>query len=155
MPRAPTCSAHPSAPAVARCRFCNARLCNECFHLLAGKRPVCDRCALELTRGPRSHWPFAIAFVGATAAICAVLARSQKAAPTWSIWAFVIAIAVVVAIGVGAAERKAEPRVRITEREPDFEVDATRLERAPNPYRTRVARAARRGVPLSGGSTRS
>lgn len=155
MPRAPTCSAHPTAPAVARCGYCNARLCNECFHLLAGKKPVCDRCALELTREPASHWPFAIAFLGALVVICMTLVHGHDISPGWILYTLLIAVAGVGAISAGAGRRESQPRPRvtITERDPELEVDATHLEHATNPYRARIARAARRVVPLSGRST--
>jgi len=152
---AASCAAHPVRVAVARCQRCNAALCDECFRLLAGGRPVCELCALELSAGPPSYWPFAIAFLGLAVAVCAGIARLEAPDPSWGIWGATIAVAAVVAVVVGLSSpsRKPGPSVEISERAEELEPSPELMHRAAHPYRARIARVARRVVPLSGRST--
>ncbi|MCC6897747.1 MAG: hypothetical protein IT377_02170 [Polyangiaceae bacterium] len=155
MASVPHCSAHPRLPALARCQRCNAALCNDCFRLYANGAPCCDACAVELASGPATRWPFAIAFAGFAVAICFAGARIEGTRPSWEVWgpALVIACIIAVFIGVTGPSAASARAATLTEREPELEPSDALLHRAAHPYRTRIARVARRIVPLSGRST--
>ncbi len=61
-----------------------------------------------------------------------------------------LGLVIAVAIGIFGAAKKSEPALEIVEREPDREFDGDAFAQAAHPYRARVARVARRAVPLSG-----
>ena len=151
----PSCNAHPASSAVARCQRCNVALCDDCFRLLADGKPCCEICALELASGPPSRWPFAVAFAAMALAICLVGAHAEGASPTLEIWLPAGLIALVIALGIGLTGPKsdAKPKPVISEREVELAAGEGLLGRAKNPYRARIARVARRVVPLSGKAT--
>ena len=151
----PSCTAHPAAKAVARCQRCNVALCEDCFRLLADAKPCCEVCALELASGPPSRWPFAVAFAAMTLAICVVGAHAEGDDPTLELWlpSGFIALVIAAVIGLTSPKPDAKPKPVISERELEFAPGEGLLVRAKNPYRARIARAARRVVPLSGRAT--
>ncbi|MBK7579263.1 MAG: B-box zinc finger protein [Myxococcales bacterium] len=146
------CSAHPVETALARCQRCSALLCGDCFRLYAGGKPCCDACAVELSSGPASRWPFAIAFAAIALAISFAGYRLEGSVEIWGISA-VVAVVVAVVLGFTGPSSSATASVELSEREPDLEPADQLLVRAAQPYRVRVARVARRIVPLSGRAT--
>ncbi len=130
-------------------------MCNECFRVYADGAPVCEVCALELSSGPASRWPFAVAFFGAALALCTAGIRLEGASPSWSLWivTMLIALAIALVIGLTSPKAGARPEVTITEREAELEASPDWMTRAASPYRARIARVVRRVVPLSGRST--
>ena len=149
------CAAHADSRAVARCRRCDLALCDQCFRLLADGVPCCDACAMEISAGPPSRWPFAIAFLGMSLAICIAGVRLEGEDPTLLLWipTALIALVTTVVIGLSGKSERTAPPATLSEREVDSEPSPALLRPATSPYRTRLSRVARRIVPLSGRST--
>lgn len=152
---ATSCAAHPTLSALARCQRCNTTLCDDCFRLWADGKPCCDACAAELQAGPGSRWPFATVFLALALTLAYGGYRLEGQHPSLEIWLPVAVIGALVALGIGWSSPKpdARPTVVFLEREAEVAPDPQLLERAAHPYRARIARVARRVVPLSGRAT--
>ncbi len=140
---ASSCGSHPMRAAVARCRTCDARLCNDCFRFRAAGDPCCPACAytFETKRGGRLS--LAISFFGLAAGAVFVAARRFDALDDEPFVLGLAAVsAVVIALGIWASGRpgKHATAPEVTVRDLDAEIEAEALDRAASPYRGRAQR---------------